>query len=345
MENKSEELWENRLHNQMHPLIGTNLPGEGNGFHDRVSFDTHYHLEDKEGDYFRDDTNWLHSVYFRDLNNMINPQLYGDRGESFQKAIQLEECSVNYKTTFEKYVGQRESWNDEGILETISLWSNYLVHNGRVIVEVVGWYDNETQNFYGFELKLLNLKKCELKSDFVYYTAPDLDDKTGSIKNRTVKIPKEKCIIIDWPQEIGGFSDYRNRVHKILNLGSKYGETFNLDEQAFKRKEPLKKMQDWDLKFKALTSFWGTMADNDNTTAFYRQYDRLKLKGTVIHCLKAIVNGLNQLVQILNTKLEENATLFVDHEAVDLKKYSEMKATWLAGKASFEEVTTYLSRN
>lgn len=338
MANSLEELWENRLANQKFPLIGTNKPGEGNGFHDRLSFDVPYHLLNR--DYEPRYSNWIYSVYFRDLVNFLNPQYNRDRGETFQNAIQLENCSGNFRDTFFKYLDTSDRWRNDGILEILGRWGNHLIHHGRVIIEFIGWYDNETQDLYAYELKQINLSNCTIKKNHVLFSAP-VQEESETIRNVTVEIPKSKCIIIEWPKELGGYNSYKETVNSVLQMGNKYG---TMEETALMNPgESVKKMKDWDLKFHSLTSKWGATHPLDNTTEFYKQYNFFKLKETIVYCSCALIDGLKQLISLLNEKLDEEAILTFDYKEADINKVQEMKSKWLAGKLSFQESSKVLT--
>lgn len=338
MANSSEEQWKSRLFNQRFPLIGEKEPGEGNGFHDRISFDVPYHLQSNENK--TNYSSWLYSVYFRDLSNFLNPQYKNDRGEDFSNSIRIENCTENYKKTFLKYIGASNSWRNDGLLEVLGHWGQYLFYQGRIVMEFVHWYDNKTRDFYAFELKHLKTVYYTINDNSVLFSAP-FENESNESKIVAVEIPREKCIIIEWPKELGGFSSYEETVKSILELGNKYEPILksisNLPEDS------LKNMKDWDLKFNKLTSKWGTTHPSENSTEFYKQFNYFILKGTMVYCTHALIDGLRQLITFLNRSLNEDATLSFENEESDIERFLEMKKKWLEGKLSFKESTEYLT--
>lgn len=340
METNSEELWKKRLINQKFELIGTSEPGEGNGYHDRISFNSPHRLNSSRDRI--DASHWLYTVYFRDLSNRLNPKYSLDRGESFHKSFELKNCSKNYKKTFYKYLNASERWADAQLLTTLGDWSRDLIYRGRVILEFVSWYDNKTGDFYAYQLKNLNLSNCKIKGKQLHYSGVKQND-SGVIKDVEVKIPINKCIIIEWPKQLGGYKDYKKTVDSILNMGSKIGsieDDFKLDPNT-----KLKEMQDWNFNFNKKVSSWGIMHFNENTTDFYKQYNAFKLNETIILCIESLIEGLKQLVFILNKKLSEEAYIAFDSEQYKIDRHIEVKNNWLKGDLSFKEAATFLERN
>jgi hypothetical protein len=335
-----EDLWGNRLYNQQLSLIGTTKPGEGNGFHDRISFDIPYHLQSQNNQSYQPTHHFNTSIYLRDLSQRLNPTYNKDLGSIINDVLILNNCTENFQNTFLEYLGATSGWRryDE-ILEVMGIWSHQLVYQGIVILEIVGWYDNKSANFYAFELKRLDLANCTFKKDHILFSAP-VQNEEGEINNVSVEIPKSKCIVIEWPKELGGIRSYEKAIRSMLKVDEKYR---SLEQENYMNPgKSLENMKARDLEFNRLISDWGAIHPPENTTDFYKQYNFFNLKGTLLHCTYALIDGLNQLISLLNAKLSEEAMLSLNDENNEIKKFESMKSKWLKGELSFKESSDYL---
>lgn len=337
MENNLNELWERRLFLQKFPLIGDSTPGQGNGFHDRVSFDVPYHLKYRKKHY--DPQNELYSIYFRDLANFLNPQYRKDRGKSYNDALKLLNCSENYKNTLMKYLGSSNRWRDEGFLDVLGKWGDSLLYHGKVIIEFVSWYDNQSKDFYAFELENVDVDHTQSRSQYIRFIAP-YQDEHGQTAEKKVDIPLSKCVIIQWPQALGGYSNYLKKVESVLSIGSKLSPLNTLEN--YDPAKSLARMKEWDIKFNKYIYEWGATNPLKETTEFFKEDNFFTLKETLIHCNTALIDGLSQIVSILNKKLNENARLEFSHPEYDLKKCIENRDKWNKGEMSFKEANEFL---
>lgn len=333
MEDKLNILWTKRKNRQKYPLIGSsNKNDSGNGYHDRIGFSIPYHLLNFERNRYN---NWLYSVYFRDLINFIDPSLKVRIGK-VPFAINIKNCSENYENTFLKYLS--DDWYNDILLTTIGKWAQELVHTGRLILEFVSWYDREEDFFYGYELKIVDSNFSKLKKSDIIFEAPTLKD-NNELEKKSIKIPLSKCIVVEWPKELGGIKSYEDIVSKVLELGDKHdGVSQSIDKPI----SIIEKMEKWDTEFYKLTNLWGHLHPPEKTTEFFKNSNFFNLKGTIIYITYALIGGLEQLTKKLNSVLDENARIEYNPQDYDVTKYLNTRKRWFNGELSFKEANEYL---
>jgi hypothetical protein len=335
MAEPSEDLWKVRLDRQRWPLIGSNIPGDGNGYNDQLSFELpHHRLRDQEDQYR---LYWLYTFYFQNLSAFLSPS-FGNGKKFVGEGLTFQDCTENYLRTFYRYLDPNNDWRRLDLGRELSDWSERLVFNGRVIFEFVNWFDNDDGIFYGFELQYLDSDRCEVCDEFVVFTGPEeLED--GTLKDRSVKIPRSKCIIIEWPKERGGYKGYLKTVQNVLNLGDIHGNWKNLKDEPGKLME---NTTNWEFAFEKALSHWGTHSPNKLTSEFYKESVFFTYKGTLIYCLLSCINGFEQIFNLLNQQLGENGKVIFNHPLVDPEKLKDLEKQWLSGQLSFKEANEIL---
>lgn len=322
MEKLSKELWEEIKFRQALPLIGTNVPNEGNGFNDRLSFDIDMTLERNEDNYFEHSK--FKTIYLRNLANRADPSLSKER--KFTESIKLENCSSDFIKTLLLYIQPGHYRNDLSVItKEIGNWTNNLVYNGKVIIEIVSWYTNETKQFYGFQLIPLNLNNCRVNRGNVILKG------LSKQKLQKVKIPKSKCIIINFPKELGGYKEFQNKTNKIKKLGKE--NLFNIDNP----KKSLEYSKNWDKQFDKIISDWGWLNRRDNITDFLYAHQLLNFNNSAIQCTYESIEAFSRLVSIISSKLNENA-IFNISGFLEKNFYTALSNKFSDDKLSLNEV-------
>lgn len=331
MEEISEEIWKKILNRQNFPLIGTIEPNNGNGYHDGLSWYTPF-VKERENESF----NEFRTIYLRDLSNELH-SIFRSKNK-FVEALDIKECSENYKKTFEKYISVDEFQRNK-ISYQLGDWGRYLGYKGRLIFEIVGWQDNNTNQFYAFELKRLDTDYCKLRSNHITYNAP-FEQKGDKIIFRKVRIPKYKCIVIDFPNEFGGYKGFINKDKQVLSLGNRY--KFDINPQNLQKN--YESNIEWDKKYHKIIADWGTspFTTIDDVSEFYKELNFFKYRYLVICCTHEIINGLKQLIDYLNRKLLENAEVEFKVKEYDKDYFKSMKNKFVAGELSFKEANEFL---
>ncbi|OFY89697.1 MAG: hypothetical protein A2266_04030 [Bacteroidetes bacterium RIFOXYA12_FULL_40_10] len=326
MVQNSEEIWNEILNNQSRELIGTNEPNNGNGYHDgiswRIPFRPHMNFDDD----FHGST--FYSIYLRDLGLHVDPSL--SKKEKFETGFSIENSSKNYLNTFIKYfTANNYHYRSGNILRKLGEWGKSLCYDGRLIFEIIGWYDNNSNQFYAFQLNHLNNNFCKVNNNTIVYNAPYKLEGNKELYKK-VKIPKSKCVIIEFPCELGGYKGYSRKVKAIKKLGSKFSYSENPGSN-------LNHMKNWDKQFNRIVSDWGASNKIEDVTEFYQELSALRFSYTGICCMHEVINGLNQLIEYLNSKLKENARVDFNIPIYDKENFKENQNKWLNGELSFKE--------
>lgn len=331
MEKISAEVWKEILNRQSFPLIGTNEPNNGNGFHDGLSWYIPF-VKERENESF----NEFRTIYLRDLSNDLQSGFQWNK--KFVDELKIINCSENYINTLQKFITKDTCYRNDFINE-LGEWGKYLAFKGRLIFEIVGWYDNNTNQLYGFELKRLDTDYCKVTHDKIIYNAP-FKQKGEKMVYRKIKIPKDKCIIIDFPDEFGGHKGFVNKDEQVLKLGGKY--KFDINPQNLQKN--FESNKEWDKQFHKIISGWGTSAFThiEDVSEFYKELNLFKYRYLVISCTHEIINGLKQLTRYLNKKLFENAEVEFKIQEYDKLYFKSMQNKFVTGELSFKEANEFL---
>jgi hypothetical protein len=339
MAQKLGDLWKKRLELQRFELIGGSSPkAEGNGYHNRLSFDIPY------GNFrFNPNTqvqnHWLYNVYFNQIGNMMNPSYSTDRGKKFHDSIEIVSCSDEFRNTFYKYLDVNNHGYGRSISSIIGDWGSELFYYGRLAKEFVSWFDKESDIFYAFELKSLRDEFCRYNWRSITYNE-SYQNSAEYQTNRKVRIPKKKCLLIEWPKELGGLNAYKSVVRRVLALGEKHDVSDLIQSNPG---QAVKRMKGWDLKYNKLISSWGTNHPHEDLNEYSKMINYFRLKRTIALCTHAIIDGLSQVVDFLNENLNENAKLTFENERYDVDNIESMEAKWAKGELSFKEANDFLN--
>ncbi|MDR3704711.1 MAG: hypothetical protein P4L28_02240 [Paludibacteraceae bacterium] len=285
-------------------------------FNDKLSFDY------KEQNKYQD--NELYSIYFRDLYFCIDPTIK----EGFKDLIKFSNCSDNFTEILNNYLEQNHNgYGRNSLLSLLLHMGNDLVYKGRVVFEFVSSF-SEDETFKAFELVRLDPDFCLIKRNKVLFKAPDYNG-----NEKKVVIPKSKCIIINFPKQLGGYRGYQNVVYSVFKIGSKF-----LDSGKFDVYKSTKHMKEWDKNFNKIVSKWGNIHLENNTTEYYNVINDFRLKKTQVYCILALIDGLNNIVIKLNEKLHERAKVVFSSDVYDIDKVLLLEKKWEKGELSFDEV-------
>ena len=322
----SEDTWKEILSNQKLDLIGTNKPNEGNGFHDGISWRIPFRPKRQYDSELYSST--FFTVYLRDLGLFINPSL--SKKDKFENNFKIINCTENYYKTLTKYLSNEGYRSYGDILDVLGQWGEYLSNKGRLIFEIISWYDNDSSQFYAYKINLLENDYCRVGRKNIIYNAP-FELRGNNEVFKKVKIPKKKCIIIEFPKELGGYKGFQKKVKSILGLGNQLYHS--IDDPG----KSLAHSKKWDKNFNKIVSDWGASNKQEDVTEFYQEYSALKFTYTVLLCTHQLIGGLSQLINHLNEKLNENAEIKFDLEKYDLKYFQKMQSKWINGELSFKE--------
>lgn len=328
MEKESKNIWDDILAHQKMDFT------EENGVCDIISFGS---FPAPQWDEFNSENRYnpLFTIYFDHLGAAIDPSL--TRKKKFEESLKLEGCSENYIKTFLRYFHMPRSNGYKGMLGTLGEWGDDLVKSGRVIMEIVGWYTKDSHQLYAYQLIMLPPIYCKIRKEHILYTGPIQEGESDKITWKEVNIPLEKCIIIEFPEELGGYENYRNVVYQVLNLG----EQFNQDPDPGKR---LAHSKEWDKKYYKIISQWGTSPGNRaELSEFYKMSLYFRYKRTIVYCTYSLLGGLSTLLRFLNKNFHESAKLEFNLKQYDIQHFNKMESDWLSSKLSFKEANEFLN--
>lgn len=330
MDKDLQEIWKIREFFQKLPLIGgKSSKEEGNGYHNQICFYERHLIRNNDPE---EPKNLLYKRYFDSLYQALIYAKYN----SSKGLFNLRDCSDEYIKTFNLYIGlERRSYSANDLPLFYLKMASALVNYGRGVFEFVSWRENESDIFYGFELKeiigdlsLNNHIEQKLK----------YQDHEGVINKVEIKIPKEKCIVVEWPKELGGWNSFYEIEQFAFNIKDTYNQSFDFSN-------PKKRMEDQfnsEALFFKTVSKWGALTAFDKSNDFYKIYCILKFKQTVGFILKEIQNGFVQVVNLLNVELNEKAIIEFNFPSDRFKKSKEICDLWSNGKIVFDEVKEYI---
>lgn len=321
----SKDTWEEIISNQKLPLTDTTEPKSGNGYHDGISFGKPFQNLQRQNNLHYNSNSEL--GYFKLLGNRLNPIII--QNNSYTKGYKIKNYSENYKNTLLKYFANENYFRKGDSVPDLYEWGQKLSLDGRVIFEIIGWFDSKSSQFYAFKLNPLDINHCKITKKDIIYKVP-FKSKGEKDISRKVKIPKSKCIIIDFPQELGGYEGFTQKIKRIKNLGNKFECFDNINEQ-------INYTKNWKKQFNKIVSNWGNPQNIEDCTSFYQELSLLKFKYMTILCTHELINGLKQLINYLNINFKEEASLELDAQHYDKDKYKEMIIKWMNGKLSFKE--------
>ncbi len=280
-----------------------------------------------------DVTNSMRSIYLRDMG--LNADL-GLRDRKIGNGFGISNCSENFKTIlFEGLNRGNQRGYRADILHNIGDWAKGVCEDGRVIFEIVSIFSKESHLFVGFMLRHLDNSFCQKANDCIIFEAPITnDDKTTDTKK--VKIPLSKCIVIDFPQEKGGYRGFRRKVSQVLALGEQFER---LDPQN--PSASLERTKKWDREFKRITSDWGNKR-LDDCNDYYQLMSLFRFNYTALLCTILAMDEFRKLLAYLNDKLNESAELVFTVDRYDKTHFLKVQQEWATGNMSYKDARDFL---
>ena len=327
MEGALKERWNKIQSHQAAPLIGTKKPNEGNGYHDRMIAKDSYYAQAERKDY----DSWIYSVYLRDLAQLIDPSYKTDEGESIMSKFKLSNVSAEFNSTLNLYLS-KERWKSP-FVNLASNLTNSLLYHGRVVIEIVGWFSNEDDLFYGFQLNEVDERKCKFQDSELIYQA--------SMGEEKLSIPLTKFVIIDWPDELGGYQNYLEVVSRAIRSKKHEKNAFSSITNN-NPSEALKLMKKGDLDFNQAIMQWGTNNLPEGVTEFFKQCLNIRLKLTTLYCLEVIFNGIEKIIKTVGDKFGEKPVIDIEELKKEIVAFEELNDRWVKGDVSFKEANAKL---
>jgi hypothetical protein len=302
---------------------------EENSYHDSLSWRVWPRLTTQ----FLDVTNSMRSIYLRDMG--LNADI-GLRDRRIGDGFGINNCTENYKAIlFEGLNRGNQRGYRTDILHNVGDWAKGVCEEGRVIFEIVSIYSKESHQFVGFMLQHLDNSFCRRVNDYVVFNAPFTND-DRTTKAKKVKIPLSKCIVIDFPQEKGGYRGFHRKVSQVLALGEQFER---LDPQN--PSASLVRTKKWEREFKRITSDWGNK-NLDDCNDYYQLMSLFRFNYTALLCTVQAMNEFKKLLAYLNGKLNENAELVFTVNRYDTTHFLRVQKEWANGNMSYKNARDFL---
>jgi hypothetical protein len=222
---------------------------------------------------------------------------------------------------------------NEIILGTIQYITNHLVQNGSMVLELVTLKDINESVFY----KLVNIYGDEIKIEKGHVIQIISEEAATELNiSKSIKIPKEKCFIIDFPQFFGGKVNYLKFLEEFKSLG-KQSPIMNflnnpLKEQMGYDLTDHKRIHELELWRKSKIFNWHHRSNPENTfSGYYFFYRHLNFRKSKIALRDYIIEQLKNIVSILSEKLGDKTELRIDG-LLPMSRIDEKIEQWKSGE-------------
>lgn len=302
---------------------------EDNSYNDSLS----WRVLPQPSSYSHEVTNLMRNVYLRDLGQIAD---LSHRDRKIGKGFEIINCTDHYKTILLEGLNRGKQWGHRvTILQEIGGWAKDACRDGRVIIEIVSILDKESHQFIGFLLLRLDNSFCKKSNGYVTFNAPFNNDESTT-KTKNVKIPLSKCIVIDFPKEMGGYQGFRRMESRVLALGEQF-EPFNPRNPS----ASVERTRYWNREFKRITSDWGNN-HLDDCNDYYQLLSLFRFNYTALLCTVQAMDEFRKLLAYLNNKLNESAELLFNVDRYDTTHYLKIQHEWAYGNMSNKNARDFL---
>lgn len=269
--------------------------------------------------------NEFETIYMRDMGNGVY---------SFLSSMRRDTCSIKLISSsfFINNLICRDS-SVQGYIDIENLlsgWTQQLCFRGRLIFEVECLSSKEDSTNFKFILRRLDNTLCKLTHKGVVYKDPN--NKVG----RKVIIPNSKCVIIDFPSELGGFDEFAKVRDKVYALGDKLPSELAINGNNF-----MEHVNEWERKFNIAVLKWGNRSIK-GCNEYYQCLNLYRFHKSSLLCLLSCINGLKQLLSCFNEKFNENVSIEITNSRCDLSSFEEMENKFKSGQISIENARNYI---
>ena len=277
----------------------------------------------------------LNSVMFtEDFYKNIVPT-YGSLQKNVQCTLEPEDEDIR-ELLVEFFPSYRHRYNDdfnEIILAAILFIANYLVHHGYLVLELVTYSDYNDNKYYSLE----NIYGADVKieNDFILQTVHE--DAAGQLKiKEPIKIPKDKCFVIDFPNVLGGKKKYLEFLSDFKELGKQTPmlRYFNnpLNGKPGYDLSEHQKLHDLELWKKSKMFNWHHRGGYEKYfSGYYSIYRHLMFKKSQIVLRDYIIENLKKIITVFSEKIGTKTELKIEG-LITLEKVDEKISEWKSGQ-------------
>ncbi len=249
----------------------------------------------------------------------------------------LEDVLINLFPSYHNSYGNTDFKNS--IKEAIQDIVSQLVYNGIVVLELYSTIDNQEKPLY----KLTELEgiKIKIRNNFIEQV---LKNEAG--ENEVINIPKNKCVVIEFPDKLGGSKKYKQFLSKYQYLdnmdpmnifSNKIYNTpnYNVSEH--------RKIYDIELWRKSKPYSWhhrSNLGYNKLFSGYYSQYRTLKFMKTRVILRDYIIQELNKIIIFISKKLQIKEVSSIEIDGmITLDKINHVLDDYKNGKIGWKTIS------
>jgi hypothetical protein len=274
---------------------------------DRISLWYHTNIREKSEHHS--------SMFMEDFYQNIVP-LYGEANESVQCELVPEDEKLYQEFTKLLPTLRTRYENDFkfSVLGAIHYIANYLVNQGFIILEFVTI--KEFDDSVSYNLVSVTGEKIKFSRKNIFQFIPEDAAKEYNIAE-PIKIPRDKCYIIEFPKSLGGKKKYTKflKDFRYLGLKSPLMSFFNNnlktsvgydvnEHQRLHEIEMLKKSKLYNWHHRGI--------NNKSFSSYYDVYRRLHFSKTKIILRDFIIDELKKIIEDISEKIENKVELTIN---------------------------------
>lgn len=236
------------------------------------------------------------------------------------------------------YSPSRQNDFKETIIEVIQLIQNNLISNGRIVFELISETKGNNLSYHlvnvqgiSLEKKLFNIKQIT---------------KGDNGKLQSTYIPKNKCIIIDFPEFLGGRKKYLKLLSDFNVLDS------NIPLHVFKNKlidsspyyDSMNHQKKMEIELRRISKpyKWNhrdNLGNNDLFSQFYSNLKTIEFMKTRAQLRDFIIYELNKTIKFVSNKIELGTAPILKFEnIVSIKELEEITNDYKLGEIGRKEI-------
>lgn len=254
---------------------------------------------------------------YRIKEDFLSISLESENQDEIADFLSNQVTTFNYRNRW----GNRLNLNEE-LLELLETISDKLVNEGNCVIEKI--FD---ENGSLTRLKVIR-GEVKIRSEKVIQVIPKNIAK--ELKSKTkISIPKSKCFILEFPEEICSIKDYKNILEQMLKIDSKdplFSVLNPSNLSKAKGYDAMKHRENLDIILRRLTRkiSWHhreQFSSGDKFSYYYSILRSLKFKRTKLQMLNHIFKFIEQIVNELFP--EANLKIAYEKTISDIDKIIE----------------------
>jgi len=305
----------------------------------------------KSSDEVSADYNYSEEYEMLHQSMMFKEDIYASITPFISSRSKKVTCSlVSSNEDFERKILKLFPWNyhslegfyfTEAILDTITYIAKHIVNDGIIIFEHIKYVDNNGFTSYG--LKRIYGEKLVIKRKYITQTIPP----EVALENNTsisIKIPKSKCSIIEFPKALGGKKKYLKILKELKELDIN-NPVLNFSRSPLSGAKGYNVMEHERLNRIELTkvtkpiSWHHRRHSGDDFSGFYYVRRSLKFRRSQVILRDYIINELNHIISIIAKKEKLKTSLKIEG-LLSLEEINQKISDWETGNldvAKFNE--------